>query len=135
MVNAREAVKEGGVVIILGECRDGSGSKTYEEIMKKFKTPEKVEHETRKNFQVGAHKAYGVTSLMVNVEFILVSELDNKLSELLLFTPADNLNKALEIAYEKLDDNPSIITMPQGSYTAPNSKIKENRICNCSYLA
>jgi nickel-dependent lactate racemase len=124
MINARSAVKDGGIVIILGECRDGSGSKTYEDIMRKFKTPEKVEAETRKNFQVGAHKAYGVTSLMKDVDFILVSELDDDLAKLLLFTPAKDIDAALEIAFHKLGSNPSIITMTQGSFTVPNLIVK-----------
>lgn len=119
MINARNAVKEGGIAIILGECRDGSGSKVYEDIMKEYNTPEKVEAAIRANFQVGAHKAYGVTSLMVGAEFILVSELQDDLAKLLLFNPAKDIDNALKIAYEKLGPNPKIIMMPQGSYTVP----------------
>jgi len=122
MINARSAVKDGGVVIVVGECRDGSGSKTYENIMKKYKTPEKVEEATRADFQVGAHKAYGVTSLMNNVEFILVSELEEELAKLLLFKTARDMDTALNMAYEKLGENIDIIIMPQGSFTVTRLK-------------
>lgn len=122
MVNARSAVKDGGVCIIIGECRDGSGSKAYEKMMTECKTPENVEKEVRANFQIGGHKAYGVTSLMNGVSFILVSSLDDELAQLLLFTPAKTVNDALNIAYERTREDASILLLPQGSFTVPRVK-------------
>lgn len=43
MDNAWCAVREGGVVIILGECCEGSGSAQYEKMMKEHKTPEGID--------------------------------------------------------------------------------------------
>lgn len=43
MDNAWCAVREGGVVIILGECEEGSGSAQYEKMMQQCGTPEAVE--------------------------------------------------------------------------------------------
>ena len=119
MVNAHSATKPGGVAIILGECRDGSGSKSYEATMETFKTPCRVEKAMREDFQVGPHKAYGVTSLMTDMEFILVSSLDPELAKKLLFTPAASLEDALEIAYEKMGSKASVMLLPQGSFTVP----------------
>lgn len=121
MDNAWCAVRDGGVVIILGECREGSGSAVYEETMRKYKTPEEVETAIRANFQIGAHKAYAVTRLMKRAEFILVSDLDPDLAKTLLFTPAKDMEEALELAYKKVGSKPSIILMPQGSLTVPRS--------------
>ncbi|WP_425059534.1 Lactate racemase [Sporomusa carbonis] len=122
MDNAWCAVKDGGIVIILGECREGSGSALYEKTMKENNTPDKVEQALRADFQIGAHKAYAVTRLMKRAEFILVSSLDPDLARTLLFTPARDIDEALQIAYSKLGPNPDIILMPQGSLTVPRSK-------------
>lgn len=119
MDNAWCAVRPGGVVIILGECCEGSGSAAFEKLMQENDTPEKVEATVRANFQIGAHKAYAVTRLMKKAEFILVSTLEEKLAKTLLFTPAANVETALEMAYKKLGPSPSIILMPQGSLTVP----------------
>lgn len=119
MIHGWHAVRKGGVVIVVGECRDGSGSETYERIMAEHKTPERVEEVTRENFQVGAHKAYGVTSLMHKAMFVLVSEVRADLAEMLGFTPAGDIDRALEIAFQKLGRNLEIIVMPQGSFTLP----------------
>lgn len=122
MVNAHSATKPGGIAIILGECRDGSGSKTYEATMEKYKTPCRVEKATREDFQVGAHKAYGVTSLMTDMEYILVSSLEPDLARKLLFTPASSLEEAVEMAFEKKGQNASVMLLPQGSFTVPRIK-------------
>lgn len=122
MDNAWGAVRQGGVVIILGECVEGSGSAVYEETMCKFRTPDEVEAALRANFEIGAHKAYAVTRLMRKAEFILVSCLKPELAKTLLFTPAKDIDEALAMAYAKLGPKPSIILMPQGSLTVPLNK-------------
>ncbi|MDF2569855.1 MAG: larA 3 [Sporomusa sp.] len=119
MDNAWCAVREGGVVIILGECVEGSGSETYEKTMQRYRTPEAVEAAIRADFQIGAHKAYAVTRLMKKAEFILVSAMTPELSELLLFTPAKDMDEALRLAFSKLGSRPSITLMPMGSLTVP----------------
>ncbi len=119
MDNAWLAVKEGGVVIILGECLEGVGSDDYLQWMKQYKTPEKIEERVRANFIVGGHKAYAVTRLMKKAQFILVSSLDPELVRTLLFTPAKDMEEALKLAYSRLGPQPSIILMPLGSLTVP----------------
>lgn len=122
MDNAWLAVRQGGVVIILGECVEGVGDDLYLDWMKKYKTPEKIEAEIRANFVVGGHKAYAVTRLMKKAQFILLSGLGPELSRTLLFTPAKNMKEALQMAYAKLGPNPRILLMPQGSLTVPIPK-------------
>jgi nickel-dependent lactate racemase len=122
MDNAQLAVREGGVVIILGECVEGVGDDLYLEWMKKYKTPEKIEAEVRANFVVGGHKAYAVTRLMKKAQFILLSGLDPGLARTLLFTPAKDMNEALNMALAKLGPKPRILLMPQGSLTVPVMK-------------
>lgn len=119
MDNAWCGVREGGVVIILGECAEGSGSPMLEKTMQKYRTPEQVEDAIRADFQIGAHKAYAVTRLMKKAQYILVSSMTPELAELLLFTPAKNMEEALELAFAKLGPKPSITLMPFGSLTVP----------------
>jgi nickel-dependent lactate racemase len=119
MDNAWCAVREGGMVIILGECREGSGSAHYEQMMRECKTPERVEAVLRAKFEIGAHKAYAVTRLMKKAEFILVSGMDPEFSRMLLFTPAQTVEQALALAYQKLGPTPTITLMPMGALTVP----------------
>ncbi len=91
----------------------------YEDTMRKYDTPEKVEAMIRADFQIGAHKAYAVTRLMKRAEFILVSDIAPDLARTLLFTPAKDMAEALPLAYKKVGTTPSIVLMPQGSLTVP----------------
>ena len=122
MDNAHCAVRQGGVVILLGECKEGSGSAKYEELMSRCTTIEAVEEDIRKDFQIGAHKAYSVTRLMKKATFVLVSSLPTELAKKLLFTPAASVQQALDIAKTIVGDKPSIYLMPQGSLTVPRLK-------------
>lgn len=119
MDNAWCAVREGGIVIILGECHEGSGSAQYEKMMKEHKTPAGIEAALRENFEIGAHKAYAVTRLMKKAEFILVSCMEPDFSQMLLFTPAKSIDEALKIAFDKLGPKPTITLMPMGAITVP----------------
>jgi len=119
MDNAWCAVREGGVVIILGECCEGSGSALYEQTMRQCKTAERVAERLRDSFQIGAHKAYAVTRLMKKSHFILVSALDPDLAKTLLFTPAGDMDEALQLACKIVGPAPHIVLMPQGSLTVP----------------
>lgn len=119
MDNAQLAVRKGGIVIMLGECREGTGSELYEKTMRDLKTLENIENSLKSNFQIGAHKAYAVARLMKKAEYVLVSGLDDELARILHFTPAKSIEDALTYAYKKLGNNPKIILMPQGSLTVP----------------
>jgi len=119
MDNAWCAVRQGGVVIILGECCEGSGSALYEQTMRECRTPDRVAEKLRDSFQIGAHKAYAVTRLMNKARFILVSSLNPELAETLLFTPAKDMAQALKLASEIVGSSPDIVLMPQGSLTVP----------------
>jgi nickel-dependent lactate racemase len=119
MDHARLAVRDGGVVILLGECVEGAGSDQYLKWMRDYKTPERIEEKIRGDFVVGGHKAYAVTRLMKKAQFILLSCLDPDLARTLLFTPARDMDEALRIAMGRVGPGPRIILMPQGSLTVP----------------
>jgi len=119
MDNAWLAVKEGGIVIMVGECIEGTGSDMYERWMREYKTPEKIEEKVRKEFVIGGHKAYAITRLMKKAEFMLLSSLDEQLVQMSLFTPVKSMEAALAAAFAKLGPKPRIVLMPQGSLTVP----------------
>lgn len=120
MDNAACAVREGGVVILLAECEEGSGSKVLEETFKRLKTPCAIKAELEKDFRIGANKAFAVTRPISKARFILVTALDKTLAKDMLFTAAvDTVEEALALAKQYVGETPSIILMPEGSLTVP----------------
>lgn len=119
MDNAWCAVKNGGVVIIIGECEEGSGSAALEKALQEHPSPDAIKAQLEKNFVIGAHKAFAITRLMKKAKFILVSALDKKIASDLLFEAVDNVDEAIKLAKKYVGSDYKIILMPQGSLTVP----------------
>ena len=120
MDNASLAVRDGGVVVLLADCEEGSGSQVLEETCRRLGSPDAIEAELEHNFVIGANKAYAVTRNMKHAKFILVTSLDRKMAKEMLFTGAvDTVEEALEMAKTYVGDHPKIILMPEGSLTVP----------------
>ncbi len=119
MDNAWCAVREGGVVIILGECEEGSGSAALERALEENPSPDAIKEALEKDFRIGANKAFAITRLMKKARFILVSALDKRLAKKLLFDAVDTLEEALKLAESYVGSDYKILLMPQGSLTVP----------------
>ena len=120
MDNSVLVCRQGGVVILLAECEEGSGSKVLEETCKRLKTADAIEAELRKRFVIGANKAYAVTRLTKKAHFILVTGLDKKMAQEMLFTDAvGSVEEALAEAEKIVGKDYSVILMPTGSLTVP----------------
>ena len=120
MDNAMCAVRQGGVVVLLAECIEGSGSAKLEETFKRLKTPEAIRKELEDNFQIGANKAYAVTRPQSKADFVLVTKLDKEMAKTMHFAATcDTVEEAIAIAKQKLGEHPATILMPEGSLTVP----------------
>lgn len=121
MDNAMCAVREGGVVVLLAECIEGSGSAKLEETFKRLKTAAAIREELENNFQIGANKAFAITRPLGKAKFILVTALDPEMAKSMLFTATtDNVEDAIVMAKTILgNEHPSTILMPEGSLTVP----------------
>ena len=114
------AVRKDGVVILLADCEEGSGSKVLEETFRRLKTPAAIKAELEANFKIGANKAYAITRPIEKARYILVTSLDRQLAKDMLFTGAvDTVEEALEIAKQYVGETPDMILMPEGSLTVP----------------
>lgn len=119
MDNAWCAVKEGGIVIIIGECEEGSGSAALEQALRENPSPDAIAARLAANFVIGAHKAFAITRLMKKARFILVSALDKQIAKDLLFEAVDSVDEAIARAEAYVGPAYNIILMPQGSLTVP----------------
>ena len=115
------SVREGGVVVLLAECIEGSGSAKLEETFKRLKTAAAIREELENNFQIGANKAFAITRPLGKAKFILVTALDPEMAKSMLFTATtDNVEDAIAMAKTILgNEHPSTILMPEGSLTVP----------------
>lgn len=119
--NAKHAVKPGGVVILIGSCREGMGEHTFEEWMITSPTPESMIERIRRDFRLGGHKAAAIAMVLESADIYLVSDLKDDFVRRIFLKPFPSAQAALDAALEKLGHDATILSMPYGGSTLPRA--------------
>ena len=117
--NAKHAVRDGGIIILVGSCREGLGEKTFEEWLTGAATPHELVERIGREFKLGGHKAAAIAMVRERAEIYLVSEMDAALVERLFMRPFDTLEQAYTAARSRLGTDARVIVMPYGGSTLP----------------
>lgn len=117
--NAKHAVKDGGVIILIGSCKEGLGERTFEEWMTSAPTAHSLIERIGREFKLGGHKAAAIAMVLERAEVDLVSELDDDFVRSLFLVPQPSAQVALDRAFEKLGKNATVLAMPYGGSTLP----------------
>ena len=116
--NADGVVKEGGTIVLLAECRNGLGEETFEEWLNEAQEPKDNIDRIKDKFILGGHKAFAISKVVLEKDFILLSEFSKKNTEMMFATKMDNLEQVLSEINQKYNDYTSIV-LPQGGLTVP----------------
>ncbi|MBR3641854.1 MAG: nickel-dependent lactate racemase [Oscillibacter sp.] len=117
--NAKHAVKDGGVVILVGSCREGLGEKTFEEWMTTAPTAHSLIERIGREFRLGGHKAAAIALVLEKAEIYLVSEMDDEKVKSLFMQPFHSVAEAYAAAREKCGADATVLAMPYGGSTLP----------------
>jgi nickel-dependent lactate racemase len=118
--NALEAVKRGGVIVLVAECPEGHGNEVFYEWMMKFKSLKEVEKRIKRNFVLGGHKAYYLMKALQKVKIILVSSMpDYYAQNVFRLDTARAINDAVEEAFRIAGNRAKVWAMPLGNHTLP----------------
>ena len=124
--NALDAVKRGGVIILVAECPEGHGNQVFYDWMTRLADLKNVEREVKRNFVMGGHKAYYLLKALQNHQIILVSSLpDYYATSIFKLKTARAVNDALSEALKIAGSASRVWAMPWGSYTLPVFKAPE----------
>jgi nickel-dependent lactate racemase len=97
--------------------------------MIRFGDLKNVEHEIKRNFVMGGHKAYYLLKALQNHQIILVSSLpDYYATSIFKLKTARAVNDALTEALKIAGSASRVWAMPHGSYTLPVFKALEEAI-------
>ena len=120
--NAKHAVRPGGVIVLVGSCREGLGEKVFEQWMLEAEKPEDLITRVRENFRLGGHKAAAIAMVLQNAEIDLVSELEPEFVKHIFLQPYPTAQAALDHAFARLGQDASVIVMPYGGSTLPHAE-------------
>ena len=118
--NAKHAVRDGGVVILVGSCKEGLGEKTFEAWMTAAPTPHSLIDRIQREFRLGGHKAAAIAMVLEHADIYLVSDLAPELVESLFMKPFPTVQAAYDAAAERLGKDASVLVMPYGGSTLPH---------------
>ena len=117
--NAKAAVRQGGVIILVGSCKEGLGEGCFEEWMLKAEEPEDLIRWIRQEFKLGGHKAAAIALTMQKADIYLVSDMAPDFVRSIFMTPFATVQAAFDAAMKKMGENASVIVMPYGGSTLP----------------
>ena len=117
--NAKHAVKDGGVVVLIGSCKEGLGEKVFEEWMTSAPTPGSLVERIQREFRLGGHKAAAIALVLEKADIYLVSDLDDDLVRSLFMTPFHTVEEAYAAAVQKCGPGATVLAMPYGGSPLP----------------
>jgi nickel-dependent lactate racemase len=117
--NASHAVKPGGAIVLVAECSEGLGNKTFERWMRETNTPDELLARLRTRFELGGHKAGAIASVLKRARVYLVSSLDDDLVRICGMIPQPDINVALEEAVGDSKQSVNLFVMPNGGAVLP----------------
>lgn len=117
--NAKHAVREGGVIILIGSCKEGLGEKTFQTWIEEANKPQDLIDRVQADFKLGGHKAAAIAMVLANADVYLVSEMPEELTKKCFLTPFASAQAALDAAFAKLGADAKVLAMPYGGSTLP----------------
>ncbi len=119
LINAKEAVKEGGHIILLAQCIEGVGNKEIEDLILNYKDIIEREMEVRKKYTVAKFIGYLIEKIALDYNIILISSIEEELLKKINIKSAKTIEEALKIIYK--DDTKELKTyiIPKGSEVLP----------------
>ena len=117
--NAQHAVRENGIIILVGACNEGLGDNVFSQWMLASPSPAAIIERLRKGFVLGGHKAAAIALILQKADIYLVSEMSDALVDKMFMKPFSSVQEAYDSALKTLGDQSKVIVMPFGGSTLP----------------
>ena len=117
--NAKHAVRPGGIVILMGSCKEGLGEATFGRWIQEAEKPSDLTDRVQRHFELGGHKAAAIAMVLASAEVYLVSEMDPALTRKCFLEPFETVQAAFDHAFARLGPEAQVLVMPYGGSTLP----------------
>lgn len=117
--NAYHAVKPGGTIVLIAECREGIGNSVCMQWIEEAQSIQDIEERLKKRFVLGGHKAYAIAKVAKEMDIILLSSMEKDLTKKLFMIPVENIQQAVNLVKEKHGNNFQSYVIPSGSIVLP----------------
>jgi citrate synthase len=113
------ALKDGGILILVAECRSGVGMDGFVRLLSSAQTPEEVKATLGGGYRLGNHKAAKLAELAMRAEMWAVSEADPNTLRNVFITPWPGLQEAVDAAITRQGEGARVLFLMDASVTVP----------------
>ena len=117
--NAKLALKEGGILILVSECRSGIGEEAYFDLLASSRTPEEALSRIEQGYKLGYHKAAKMAEIATWAHIWGVTGLTERDMEQAFIKPCRGIQEALDRAVEEKGEKARILFLMDASLTVP----------------
>lgn len=117
--NAKYAVRDGGIIILVSKCSDGIGARTFVDFLSGLDHPHDALNEIEREFKLGYQKVAKIASLSEKAEMWAVTDLDENILKSIFIKPFNNLQNAIDKAIDKKGEKAKVIFLMDGGNTIP----------------
>ncbi len=117
--NAKLALKEGGIMILVAKCRCGIGGKAFADLLGSCDTPQEVLDTIEKGYKLGYHKAAKMAEIGLWAQMWGVTDVEPAVLEKLFIKPFSSLQEAMDGAFKEKGEDTEVLFLMDGSLTVP----------------
>ena len=118
--NGRLALKRGGILILVAECRDGIGNDTFYKLLGCASSPRDVYTEIEKEYKLGYHKAAKMAEILADSRIWAVSSLAAESLEKIFIRSFPDIQSAVDAALGEKGESAKVLVLMDGSLTVPS---------------
>ena len=117
--NAKFAVRDGGIIILVSACRDGVGPPNFLDLLGSANTPKEALDKIAQGYKLGYHKAAKMAEIGLKCRMFAVTRLDPATAKKAHLTPVNSIQEAVDIAIRELGPKSKVTFIMDAVITVP----------------
>jgi nickel-dependent lactate racemase len=117
--NAKHALKEGGILILVAKCRMGVGEKSFVKLLSSAGSPGDALDRIGRKYVLGFHKAAKMAEVGMRAQIWAVTDLEPGLLERIFISPFSSLQAALDAARKEKGRDARVLVLMDSSLIIP----------------
>lgn len=116
--NGKWALKEGGTIVFVAECRSGVGHDTFHKQLSHSTDPRQILENLTRDYKLGYHKAAKIAEILLESRICGVTDLEPEVLRKANITPFYSVQSAVDAVLQENRDAKVLVLM-DGSVTVP----------------
>lgn len=106
-------LKDNGTMIVIAECSEGLGSKSFTKLID-ISSVDFLHKQLTNNFEINGNTIISLKKKSLQKKIFFISQLSKNFTEKIGMTPVENIDSAIDIAFKRLHIKSKICIIPYG---------------------